>query len=153
MIEFWNFLKTLVYFPRNRGRQFQTNSSMPRSTFSFGSKASRRRAEDICGRYMRSRRSSIATRLVCEREIRMRLTAGRQSHSPRDDEETLSSTRTIPVHPRHESPQRLDWTAPTKLSRQGCFSLLSPRATSARNVDDLLARRSNEGVRALFPRG
>lgn len=32
--------------------------------------------------------------------------------------------------------------------RPGCFSLLSPRATSARNVDDLLARRSNEGVRA-----
>lgn len=160
MIECWSFPKTLVYFPRNCDRQFQTNTTIRRchvrlgSTFSFRSKASRRRAEDICefAPAEERGRSSIATRLVREREIRMRLTAGEQSHSPRDDgEATSSSTRTIPVRPRHESPRRFPSLSTGPLRRNslhpGCFSLLSPRATSVRNVDDLLARRSNEGVR------
>lgn len=118
---------------------------MPCSTYSFRSKASRRRAQDICAFARASRR------LVREREIRMRLTAGGQSHSPRDDGET--STKTIPVHPRHESPQRLvDRTAPSNLSPPGLFLAAVTTCTSARNVDDLLARRSNEGVRVASSR-
>lgn len=101
---------------------------------SLRSKASRRRAEDICAFAAAEERSrsSIATRLVREREIRMRLTAGEQSHSPRDDV-VVNEDYSRPFAPWISSassfpPRRSDLSA--RVASRCCHRVLRLRGTS-----------------------